>query len=53
VLEVLFDTARDGRNLAVASPAHDDDVVGVVDLAAHIDDLDACCLLIERCLGDL
>jgi hypothetical protein len=53
MLEIFFDATRDGCDLAIASPAHHDDVVGVIDLASYIDDFDSCCLLIERCLGDL
>jgi hypothetical protein len=51
-LEVFFDASRDGGHLAIATPAHHDDIVGVVDLASYVDDLDSACLLVERCLGD-
>src|SRR5690606_12561608 len=35
--EVILDAAHDGVHLAIAAAAHHDDVIGVVDLAAHVD----------------
>jgi hypothetical protein len=51
-LEILFDASCNRSDLSIASTAHHDDVVGVIDLASHVDDLDSGCFLVERCLGD-
>ena len=51
-LEVLFDASCNRCDLSIASTAHHDHVVGVIDFASHIDDLDSGCFLVERCLGD-
>ena len=51
-LEIFLDASRNRRDLSIAPTAHHDHVVGVVDFASHIDDLDSDCFLVERCLGD-
>src|SRR5690606_32745202 len=45
---VFLDATNDGVDLAIAPAAHDDHIIGIIDFAAHIDDLDVQSLLVHR-----